>query len=320
MTTVVEFLKTPAPTAPSPPLLPGSILAALDLGATRGSEEVLLAGAGLAERAGAKLHVLHAFEFGHPAYPDAMVRWPTFESRLRSARETLRDRVAAALPHGVPVSSAAVVIDVAHRALAARAREVEANVLVLGPHRGRLVHGRIVGTTANHAIRASGLPCWIARGEMRLPLERIIVATDFSETARTALDLVLAWIPLLGIDRNRGERGATEVVLTHHVWRGVAREAPVFESTFVRPHLELEEERVGGVAESAGTRLRTVVLHGEEPGRDLQRYAVRQKAGLIVVGTGGHGMLHRLMLGSFAASVVGQSRLPVLTVPPKAAV
>lgn len=313
MTTVAEAFAMPTATVRARPRVPTSVLAALDLGPSGRSEDVLHAAAGLAERAGASLHVLHAFEFGNSGYPDEIVIWPTFEKRLQSARKALNDRMTAALPHRVPVASATVVIDVAHRALAARAQEIHADLLVLGPHRGRSLHGRILGSTANHAIRASGLPCWIARGETRLPIERILVATDFSETARRALDLVLAWIPLLG---SGTERSATEVVLAHHVWSGVAREAPKFESTFVRPHLAQEQARAAEAARATGTRLRTVLVHGDDPGRDIARYAARAKAGLVVVGTAGHGVLHRLMLGSFAASVVAQSRLPVLTVPP----
>lgn len=315
MTTVAVSPAAPKDKVRARPAPPKSILTAVDLAPGGRTDDVLHAGAILAQRADANFHVLHAFEFGHSAYLDELLIWPTFENRFQSAQQTLHDRVAAALPHGVSVASAVVVIDVAHRALAARAHDVHADLLVLGPHRGRSLHARILGSTANHAIRASGLPCWIVCGETRLPLERIIVATDFSETARRALDLVLAWIPLIGIDAH-AKRAATEVVLTHHVWRGVDREAPTFESTFVRPQLAQEEARAAEAARATGIALRTVLLHGDDPGRDLRRYAARQNAGLVVVGTAGHGVLHRLMLGSFAASVVAQSRVPVLTVPP----
>ena len=320
MSSVATYPSLPAAQVHARPGLPRSVLAALDLGPSARTEDVLHAGAAIAQRAGAKLHVLHAFEFGHSAYIEGAFLWPTFENRLEAAKLTLKGRLAAALPHGVPVASESVVIDVAHRAMAYRAQEVHADMLVLGPHRHRSLHERVLGSTANHAIRASGLPCWIARGKTRFPLERIIVATDFSEPARRALDLVFAWIPLLGVNARKSESGTTEVIIAHHVWRGVAREAPVFESTFVQPHLAEEEARVADAARATGTRLRTVVLHGEAPGRDLRSYAARQKAGLVVVGTTGHGLLHRLMLGSFAAAVLTQSRVAVLTVPPLAPV
>lgn len=50
------------------------------------------------------------------------------------------------------------------------------------------------------------------------------------------------------------------------------------------------------------------------PGPEIVRAAKKDKAQLIVMGTHGHGLLGRALLGSVAQNVLGESEIPVLLV------
>jgi nucleotide-binding universal stress UspA family protein len=58
-------------------------------------------------------------------------------------------------------------------------------------------------------------------------------------------------------------------------------------------------------------RTQTVVGHAAE---EIVRAATRQRAQLVVMGTHGHGLLGRALMGSVAQKVVGSSSVPVLLV------
>jgi nucleotide-binding universal stress UspA family protein len=50
------------------------------------------------------------------------------------------------------------------------------------------------------------------------------------------------------------------------------------------------------------------------PGAEIVRAAQKEKAQLVVMGTHGHGLLGRALLGSVAQNVLGASEVPVLLV------
>jgi nucleotide-binding universal stress UspA family protein len=50
------------------------------------------------------------------------------------------------------------------------------------------------------------------------------------------------------------------------------------------------------------------------PGQEIVKAAKKEKAHMIVMGTHGHGILGRALLGSVAQNVMGQCDIPVLLV------
>lgn len=144
------------------------------------------------------------------------------------------------------------------------------------------------------------------------PLETILVATDFSETADLALDRAL---DLAG-------RHASEIVLVHVM----QPEIPIVatpEMIVVPPDYEklLREASVEGLAQAservraAGLRVREVLEKGH-PARKITACADAVDADLILIGTRGHTGFRHLLLGSVAEEVVRLARQPVLTVHP----
>jgi nucleotide-binding universal stress UspA family protein len=103
-----------------------SILVATDL--TEVSDEVLRAAGALAARTGAKLHILHAFDFQVLPYSDAAHAHITFAGRIEEAKRALDAQIGRTVRPGVEVASREVVIYVAYRAILERAEEVGADL------------------------------------------------------------------------------------------------------------------------------------------------------------------------------------------------
>jgi nucleotide-binding universal stress UspA family protein len=139
----------------------------------------------------------------------------------------------------------------------------------------------------------------------------ILVPTDFSDTAREALHAA--------VDLVRGTQTRLTVV---HVIRDIWNQAWTVEAGVdlaamdreLREHARsqlqslLTEERL----DTAGVS--TDVLVGP-PHLAIIDYAQGQHVDLIVMGSHGHGPVHRFLLGSVAERLVRAGTCPVLTVP-----
>jgi nucleotide-binding universal stress UspA family protein len=144
------------------------------------------------------------------------------------------------------------------------------------------------------------------------PLRRILVATDFSETASLALDRAL------DLARAHG----SEIALVH-VMQPELPPLAAPEMVAIPPNYEevLREACEEGLKQAA-ERVRDVglvVTRHLEIGRAAQTVtecAKRLEADLILVGTRGNTGFKHLLLGSVAEEIVRTARRPVLTVHP----
>jgi nucleotide-binding universal stress UspA family protein len=144
------------------------------------------------------------------------------------------------------------------------------------------------------------------------PLEVILVATDFSDTANLTLERALE------IARGHG----SEIILLH-VMQAEMPTVVASEMIVVPPDYEgmLREassqglRSAGGRVRAAGVRVREVLEQGP-PARTIAACADAIGVDLIMVGTRGHTGLKHLILGSVAEEVVRISTRPVLTVHP----
>lgn len=289
-----------------------AVLAATDL--TEDSDEVLRAAAALAAAAGASLHVIHAFDLELTAYPE-LDGAPTFPGRIARAEETLAAQLARVLPDGVRAASGTVVVYVAHRAILDRAADVRADVIVLGPHRGRASADRLLGTTADRVIRSAACPCLVVRGPLTLPLRRVVVPLDLSDPARGALATAAGWVEAFGARDPDLALPDVELDVVHVVPRLFAAEdLPVNRAT-IGPRLHRDVEEV--LAEHAfGVSVREELVWGDGPAEEIVRYARERQARLVVLATHGHGALKRALIGSVASAVARAAPCPVLLVPP----
>lgn len=292
-----------------------SILAAADL--TPASAEVIRAAAALALRTGARLHVVHACDLPVLVYGNAAAGGIAVEQRIQAAGERLAAHIDGAMPDGLRPASQEVRFGSPADIVIERAAEVEADLIVLGPHRPRPVGDLFLGSTADRVIRRAAAPCLVVRGEFALPLRRVMVPIDLSDPSRGALDLALGWTMGLGAS-DEGERVPhVEVTVAHVIPRIFGTDSFPFDREVVAP--ELGREIKGAVVRTgAGARVGICekLIWGDVPAEELVSLAEQETPDLLVIATHGYGLMLRALIGSVASHVVRRAPCSVLLVPP----
>ena len=146
-----------------------------------------------------------------------------------------------------------------------------------------------------------------------IKLKKVLVPTDFSESARHALRYGVSFAK---------EYGA-ELVLLHVVENltvGYASDlfpvpmAEVFQE--ISGYAKAELAKLGEEArEPRRSRCSEQVVQGK-PSVEIIRFAAENEVDMIVLGTHGKGMLDQALFGSTTERVVRRSPCPVLTVRP----
>jgi len=144
------------------------------------------------------------------------------------------------------------------------------------------------------------------------PVKRLVVATDFSDTAERALVVAIRFAKLMG--------ATLDLV---HVYflpsPGIISPMPGLVPAPPPGPDELKtiEQRfaaLGARARDAGVQFLSTNLVGEPPD-EITSYARRVGADFIVIGTHGRTGIRRALLGSVAELVVRRAVCPVLVVP-----
>ena len=277
------------------------VLAAVDI--DEASVSIVEAARELALVAGAKLNIVHAWS---PSNGSATLA--ERESAVRSVVER-----AGVKPTEVPLHIR--VGDPTHviRSLADRLR---ADVIVLGRHRERSSNGGQLGSTALGIVTSSWAPCLVLSRPMRVPVERILVPVDLSDTSRGALVVALSWASALrGAEMLHGPTMNDSVCLTSLFVDVVtaARESSSRQVQQLEDELDLLRRDAGTWACVAIDG--TVIADNDVP-RAIAEYAREHHADLVVLGTRGLGLDGVGRIGSVSLAVARQLDVPVLLVPP----
>src|SRR3712207_5524836 len=161
-------------------------------------DNVLRAAAGLARRTGGALHVLHSFDFPPAPYFDEAMEEITFQSRVEDSERAMEEQIGRTVPPDVAVAGRRMEIFTAARAITDYAAAIHADVIVMGPHTRRRLDAGFLGTTADRVIRTAEVPVLVVRGDLRLPLRRLLVPIDLSDRTGGVLDVALRWGAGLG--------------------------------------------------------------------------------------------------------------------------
>jgi universal stress protein E len=260
-----------------------SVLVATDL--DESSPSALRTAARLATLAEATLHLVHVAD--EPV--------PGAESRLRE----LFNGIA---PDAPGIESAQVVGGMPAEAILAQAARVDADVVILGPHRRGTGQTGALGSTAASVVRTAPCPCLVTATELRLPLERIIAAIDLSEATSGVLSVALSWASAL-----RPRDGKARLTALHVT-------SNPGEDTVQRVRKEVQRARARARGASF-VEIDERLGPGSEPAEEILRGAASDSADLLVVGTRGADQASSGP-GSVSAAVARAAPCPLLLVPP----
>jgi nucleotide-binding universal stress UspA family protein len=282
------------------PLKLRTVLVATDL--DRSSDVALDTAHRLAKCAGAALHVIHVLVPGDSGKGHA----PPPNDPADAVRDGLRRATVSeddAEVHLIPGPAADTIRSLADR--------MAADVIVIGPHRQRAhsAHGHPLGGTARAIAARAFAPCLVAAQPLRLPLERVLVPIDLSDTARGALLVALSWASALRVGA-ASNPGTTLTVL--HVDTADEDAGNVGAPTSVDRELERLRRDAG---DWAGVTVRGLTERGTDAAQTIIDRALGQQVDLVVLGTRGLGLDDVARLGSVSATVSTRLQLPLLLVP-----
>jgi nucleotide-binding universal stress UspA family protein len=225
---------------------------------------------------------------------------------VRAARDSMAGRreVDVVLLEGRPASA---IVD--------EAREADADLIVVGSRGHGPWQSMLLGSVSAEVVDHAPCPVLVVRGPQLAP---IVLATDGSDDARRAEAFLERW------PRDRGTR--VRVVTAAQTAPPIEAGLPVGLSDEVMASYQrgVDDARrqVREIADAAALRLVQAGLDATGEARDgdpshvIVEAARAAGAGLIVMGTRGHGGLTRMVLGSVARNVLLHARCSVLVVRP----
>jgi nucleotide-binding universal stress UspA family protein len=276
------------------------------------NDPVLAAAMRLAERLGARLHALHAFEIPYPVQrTHEVLGTPGRELRGMYERELCAQLEAevSRLSPGSDVQVSAIALP-AGEAIVAAAAQAGADLIMVGATRQGLMIRHILGSTADRVIRTSAVPVLVLRPPFSTDFRRVLLTTDLSDASAAAL--------------RRGAEVAKQLAVSDELEVRCAMATAV--SEWIRPAIPAERlygeagEALTRFLDTAGLPIATVVprVRLGDAAKEIVAEAVEWNADLIVVGTRGRSSVSRFLLGSVAGSVLRSAFSDVLVVPPPA--
>lgn len=275
----------------------------------REPDPVLAPALALAERTGATLHLVHAFDPPNSAWVAAPYTGFVDGELLARYVEEVRLRMEAQVSglgegvrfrcHAIPGSPASAIHDVA--------REFDAALLLVGATRRGTVGKAILGTTAQRVMRGAPAPVLVIRGRWELP-RRVLLATDLSAFSapvhELALDVLESLFPT----------AAAPVFRALHVVGFAAELAPATIPDGMVGSARAELASFLAERRPRGSAVEPVVRFGYPPGEMLEE-ARSWGADLVVVGTHARRSVERWLLGSVAEAVTRDAPCHVLVIP-----
>ena len=265
-----------------------------------------LAATSLSEKAGAELHVVHAWQ----SVPHPVIDPDYYEE---GARRTLEEETSFVSGAGGTVAEAHLVAGAPVDVILDLAAGIAADLLVVGSRGNGPIARLLLGSVSEGIVHHAACPVLVVRGvEGSWPPERVIIGDDDSQAAKKAGELALGIASLFGAGTIL-VRAYPEFPEADPVARAVDPRA--VDDALRRAERDLHERaeelgrpfgrspRIGVAAGDAALAL----LHEAHDGDEARA--------LIAVGSRGLGPAGRLRLGSVSTRVIRAAAGPVLVCP-----
>jgi len=278
-------------------MTPKKILLATDL--TCRCDRALDRTVALAQEWSARVVVVHALEAPLPVSDVPSWRQPPHPRELaeRRIRDDLRGATIAVELVAERAEPAELILETADK--------LGCELIVTGIAREETLLRSILGTTAETVARRSKVPMLVVKSRPRGPYRRIAVATDFSDSSRSAFEVALATFPDVNVSLCHAYEVAYETFLNDKM---DAREQ------FAREALRQCEAFLASVPSATG---RNVSIRCEQgtPAEMLRELVDALEIDLVVAGTHGRSVAATLIVGSVAQSLLTSVPRDVMVVP-----
>jgi len=294
---------------------------------TKASDQVVRDGVRIARAAGARIHLVHAYDLtmlysgaamGGGVYLPELIEEESAGQLRRLQDQAWRLGIERGELHGLTALEGPP-----HRVLVETAAGAGASLIVMGAAEswGRL--SKLLGSTADRVVRAATCPVLALRGELELPPRRALIAVDLSPASGDAMLRGLRVLAAIGAGPGGGPpRTAVEALYV--------AETPLLEA--VLPTVDPRQVEVDA-AEAERELERFIAAHLPEPGwhvsgrvrsagaadREILGRCAEAAPDLVVLGTHGRSGFERFLIGSVAESVMRHAQRSVLILPPRAA-
>lgn len=285
-----------------------------------GSDQVVRSGLAVARATGGQVYLVHAAQVEPPLASLEAGLGPDFvQEQVAWRKEKLRQQIERIGIGKAELAGLSVLSGIPYRILTDVARRITADLIVVGATGSGPLAAELLGSTADRVVRKAPCPVLVTRGELRLPLQRVLAPVDLSPLSKDAFRYGLNLVSQLA-------------------WRGEAEVRAVYALSFLdalalqRPTQKSGEISIKQAEHEEGELLRLVLDGSEETPLHLEaavlqgearfeilREMSRNPVDLVVLGTHGRGGLDRLVLGSVAATVARKAPCSVLLISPEAA-
>lgn len=260
----------------------------------------------LAKQFGSRLSVLHLVDNDRPQ--------TLIDEESRATEAALCDDLHnTALDELVSAPTVSVVAGDPFRAIADAATRLEADLIVMGSHRKRLLGDIFTGTTLERVVRLGGRPVLMVNREDDAPYSNVLAAVDLSEASAHALQTAQN-LGLLDPDRDAAVHGFFPLGEGMMYYAGVERER-------VDEHVTVSASQartaiIRFLHDNGFDKLSNFLLI--EKGTPFEAIAAgihQLQPDLLVIGTPGYGALKRILLGSVADEVLRRVECDILAIP-----
>lgn len=204
------------------------------------------------------------------------------------------------------------------------AKENDADFVIIGSRGQSKVQEMLLGSTATEVLQRSRLPVFLINIDMQTDeedpkkrklvmtrsmedsLKHVMHATDFSDTADRAFDVIKA------LDSD----GLIDKISFVHVQghHAIALKDPVSRDTLTDQNMEELEELRNSLSDKTRDDSEIIITFGT-PGKEIVQAIRDNDVTLVVMGSQGKGFVHEFFLGGVSSQVTRFSKVPVLLVP-----
>lgn len=275
---------------------PKTILLATDLSAR--CDRALDRAALLAAEWQARLVIVHALEDTTSVLDgtESVPSWRRLPDPQHFAESRIRSELREICPGATVVIERGDAADVILRA----AETHRCGLILTGVARNEPLGRLVLGSTVNRLVRRSPIPVLVAQKRGRHPYRHVVVAVDFSDSSRHALEATVRFFP----QQRLAVFNAHDAPMSGLTTDAAAYREQMKEAATRNAEAFLKSCDLSGWT---GQKPELLVEYGE-PERLLYEYANLRGVDLVAFGTHGRSALFDVLIGSVAQSLV--STLP----------